>query len=173
MGKTSIVSLIILALLVVLLYRDYKGCNVNKDIAEPDTLRVVVYDTIPYYKPIPRDSVVVRYITERLPIVDSLVDKVDSSVDKVGSSVDSVAVEIPITHKVYEDSNYTAWVSGYKPSLDSLRIYQQTQTITIVERKKPKRWSVGVTAGYGITMQGSPQLEPFIGIGLTYNLWSF
>lgn len=166
MGKTSIVSLLILALLVVLLYRDYTGSNVNKDIAEPDTLRVVVYDTIPYYKPIPKDSVVVRYITERLPVVDS-------SVDKVGSSVDSVAVEIPITHKVYEDSNYTAWVSGYKPSLDSLRIYQQTQTITIVERKKPKRWSVGVTAGYGITMQGSPQLEPFIGIGLTYNLWSF
>ena len=166
MGKTSVVSLIILALLVVLLYRDFKGSNVNKDIAEPDTLRVVVYDTIPYYKPIPRDSVVVRYITERLPVVGSSVDKVDSSVD-------SVAVEIPITQKVYEDSTYTAWVSGYQPSLDSLRIYRQTQTITIVERKKPKRWSVGVTAGYGITMQGSPQLEPFVGIGLTYNLWNF
>ena len=166
MRKTSIVSLIILALLVVLLYRDYKGSNVNKDIAEPDTLRVVVYDTIPYYKPIPRDSVVVRYITERLPVVDSSVDKVDSSVD-------SVAVEIPITQKVYEDSAYTAWVSGYQPSLDSLRIYRQTQTITIVEREKPKRWSVGVTAGYGLTMQGSPRLEPFVGIGLTYNLWNF
>ena len=131
-----------------------------------DTIRTIFVDTIPYYKPIPRDSVVVRYITERLPVVDSSVDKVDSSVD-------SVAVEIPITQKVYEDSNYTAWVSGYKPSLDSLRIYRQTQTITIVEREKPKRWSIGVTAGYGITMQGSLQLEPFIGIGLTYNLWSF
>lgn len=159
MGKTSVVSLLILALLVVSLYRDYKGSNVNKDIAEPDTLRVVVYDTIPYYKPIPKDSVVVRYITERLPVVDS--------------SVDSVAVEIPITQKVYEDSAYTAWVSGYQPSLDSLRIYQQTQTITIVERDKPKRWSIGVTAGCGMSMHGSLRFEPFVGIGLTYNLWSF
>lgn len=166
MGKTSIVSLIILALLVVLLYRDYKGSNVNKDITEPDTLRVVVYDTIPYYKPEPRDSVVVRYITERLPVVDSSVDKVDNSVD-------SVAVEIPITQKVYEDSAYTAWVSGYQPSLDSLILYPKREVVTIVEREKPKRWSIGVTAGYGITMQGSPRLEPFIGIGLTWNLWSF
>ena len=173
MGKTSIVSLLILALLVVLLYRDYKGSNVNKDIEEPDTLRVVVYDTIPYYKPIPKDSVVVRYITERLPIVDSSVDKVDSSVDKVDSSVDSVAVEIPITQKVYEDSAYTAWVSGYQPSLDSLILYPKREVVTIVEREKQKRWSVGVAAGYGITMQGSPQFEPFIGIVVTYNLWSF
>lgn len=155
----------IVALLVTLFLNTYR-CTDKAVEVHRDTIRTIFVDTIPYYKPIPKDSVVVRYITERLPVVDSSVDKVDSSVD-------SVAVEIPITQKVYEDSAYTAWVSGYQPSLDSLILYPKREVVTIVEREKPKRWSIGVTAGYGITMQGSPQFEPFIGIGLTYNLWSF
>lgn len=161
---------IILVLAVVVcavsLLSHVRSCARGEAEAYRDTIRTMIVDTIPYYKPIPRDSVVVRYITERLPVVDSSVDKVDSSVD-------SVAVEIPITQKVYEDSAYTAWVSGYKPSLDSLILYPKREVVTIVERDKPKRWSVGVTAGYGVTIQGTPQFEPFIGIGVSYRLWGF
>ena len=63
---------------------------------EKDTATFV--DTIPYFVPVPRDSVVVKYVIARLP---SAVDSVGShAVDTVHRS-DSVAVANPITHKVY------------------------------------------------------------------------
>lgn len=83
---------------------------------------------------------------------------------------DSVAVEIPITQKHYGDSTYEAWVSGYMPKLDSIRVYARTEKIRVREYKPPNRWHVGVTAGYGYTPHG---FEPFIGISLTYSIFDF
>lgn len=37
---------------------------------------------------------------------------------------DSVA-ELPIEQVEYHDSTYNAWVSGYKPSLDSIKVYNR------------------------------------------------
>ena len=139
-----------------------------------DTLTFV--DTIPFYKPVPRDSVVIRYVTEVLPAVP----KQEESVPNSGTSVptedesvpkDSVSVQIPITQKVYRDSSYTAYVSGYRPSLDSITVYAPVRTIRI--REKPKRWSVGVQVGYGVTVTKQPQFAPYIGVGVSYNLWNF
>lgn len=128
-----------------------------------DTVRVTIVDTVRIIYPVARDSVVVRYITERLPV------KKDSM--QIGCT-DSVNVEIPITQKQYADSTYTAWVSGYNPSLDSIRIYPRHEIITISNtiRQKPKRWIVGLNAGYGITKDG---IQPYIGVGISYNLFSF
>lgn len=36
-----------------------------------DTTRTTYVDTIPFYKPIPKDSFVIRYVTERLPTVSN------------------------------------------------------------------------------------------------------
>ena len=38
---------------------------------------------------------------------------------------------IPRTQKHYKDSLYEAWVSGYKPNLDSINIYNQNKFVTI------------------------------------------
>ena len=146
-----------------------------------DTLTFV--DTIPFYKPVPRDSVVIRYVTEVLPAVPKQEESVPNSgtsVPNSGTSVptedesvpkDSVSVQIPITQKVYRDSSYTAYVSGYRPSLDSITVYAPVRTIRI--REKPKRWSVGVQVGYGVTVTKQPQFAPYIGVGVSYNLWNF
>ena len=40
---------------------------------------------------------------------------------------DTVLVHLPIEQRQYSDPRYTAWVSGYRPQLDSIRIYQQTE----------------------------------------------
>lgn len=82
---------------------------------------------------------------------------------------DSIDVLVPITQKVYEDSTYRAYVSGYNAKLDSFCIYRRTEYITskIIVKSKPKRFSIGVQAGYGITPKG---FQPYIGIGVTYNL---
>ena len=129
-----------------------------------DTTRVTIIDTILYKHPVPVDSIVVRYVTERLPA------KRDTM--QIGCT-DSVDVEIPITQKRYADSTYTAWVSGYNPTLDSIHIYPRHEVITITNtiRQKPKRWGVGLNVGYGITPHHG--LQPYVGIGVNYNLFSF
>lgn len=86
-----------------------------------------------------------------------------------------MSVVLPITQKAYKDSTYEAWVSGYMPSLDSIRVFQPmttvTNTITNTEvRYRQKRWGLGVQVGVGVTPS---KIEPYIGIGVTYNLFSW
>lgn len=85
---------------------------------------------------------------------------------------DSVVVALPEEQAVYSDSLYTAWVSGYRPRLDSihLRLPHTTTTITMTETAPAPRLVIGPTigAGYGI---GGRRADVFVGISVTYNLW--
>lgn len=86
---------------------------------------------------------------------------------------DSANVEIPIEQKQYTGENYDAWVSGYQPQLDSLRIYADTKTIsttTEVSRWKTKRWGLSIGAGIVAT---PTRVEPGIFIGATYTFFAF
>ena len=90
----------------------------------------------------------------------------------VTNGSDSVAVALPVEQKRYEDSLYTAWVSGFRPQLDSLRLHlpEITTTVTKTIVRPSPRLSVGIQAGagYGIVNR---QPDVFIGIGLQYRLW--
>ncbi len=79
--------------------------------------------------------------------------------------LDSAAVEVPITQKRYSSDEYTAFVSGFNASLDSLIINRATTTIYKI-RTKRKHWgfTVGVQGGYGLTIHG---LSPYAGAGFT------
>lgn len=129
------------------------------------TSTVTVTDTIPYYKPVAKDSLVVRYETVKLPAVRDTVR--DSLIYKDTLVHDSVNVILPITQKKYEDSTYTAWVSGFRPNLDSINIYRKTVYKTITE--KPRRFGIGVMGGYGYGTKGT---TPFIGVGIYYRLFN-
>lgn len=86
-------------------------------------------------------------------------------------SQDSAIVELPITQRHYADSTYEAWVSGpVDPQLDSIRVFAPTTIITKREWKPPKRWHIGITAGYGYGAKG---FQPYIGVGVTYSIFSF
>lgn len=149
----------------------FKSCQSKQPTRKTEETTTVV-DTIPKFidQPIPRDSIVLRYKTIKVPIYDTIsVFRSDTLL------VDSVNVEIPITQKIYRDSTYQAWVSGYEPALDSIKIFQPittiTNTITNTEiRYKAKRWGLGVQVGMGIT---PTKVEPYIGIGVSYNLFSW
>lgn len=71
----------------------------------------------------------------------------------------------------YEDSLYRAWVSGYRPKLDSIEVYPKTiyQTVTNdiyhAVKSKKKRWGLGLQAGYGY-----PGVF-YMGVGVSYNLF--
>ena len=141
-----------------------------------DTTYSVVYDTIPYYQPVPRDSVVIRYETHVLALAPvSSTEDADSVPGGIPDEnmPDSASVVIPITQKVYTDSTYTAYVSGFNPSLDSIFIYQPTFTYNIVTRirEKPKRFGIGPQIGVGVGKDGN--VTPYIGIGIHYDLWNF
>ena len=143
-----------------------------------DTTRVTVYDTIAYYQPIPKDSTIVRYVTEVVKVVNTELVTDCHGLDSVKTEtnchqMDSVKVQIPITQKVYEDSTYTAYVSGYKPSLDSLIIRMPNTTTTIVKTDERSRWSLSVSVGYGLTLNKQPTFAPVASVNLSYNIYTF
>lgn len=130
----------------------------------------VTHDTIFVCKPIAKDSIIVRKDTIRFPVVKHTTTTTTDTLYRDVVRVDSVDVEIPIERKTYEDSIYFAVVSGYRVNLDSIKVYQRN---TIVERyikSKPKQFGIGIVGGYGLSKDG---WTPFVGIGVSYNLFSF
>jgi len=80
------------------------------------------------------------------------------------------SIPIPITQKEYQDTSYHAWVSGYLPSLDSIYVRERVVTNTInTTNTIYKKWNIGVQGGYGYGIK-SKTFEPYIGVGVTYNL---
>lgn len=77
-------------------------------------------------------------------------------------------------YKEYQDSNYYAKVSGVQPRLDELRVYPkmvyETQYIYRDIVCKPKRWGIGLSAGYGVGRYG---LSPVLAVTVNYNLWNW
>jgi hypothetical protein len=85
---------------------------------------------------------------------------------------DSIDVPIPISQKRYDDSLYTAWVSGYEPALDSIRLHlpEVTTTITQTVVKPSPLISFGIQAGAGYGfINHRPDI--FVGFGGQLNLW--
>ena len=124
-----------------------------------DTL--FVYDTIFVEKPVIKKVEIIDTIRMPVPITDTLMLH------------DTVLVHLPIEQRQYSDLRYTAWVSGYRPQLDSIRIYKTTEYITkeIKTVAKPKRWGIGLQAGYGVSLHnGQVFPAPYVGVGLSYSI---
>lgn len=167
---------VLVALGVSLAVFNHFGLEGNRSLI--DTTRVTVVDTVCYLQPVPVDSVVLTYKTVTLAKADKAEPKIRADTQRVehylhGVSLieqDSVKVVIPISQKMYKANDYTAWVSGYEARLDSVYVYPKHEYVTYKEKQPPKRWHVGITAGYGLCSLG---MRPFVGVGLTYSLLSF
>lgn len=74
-------------------------------------------------------------------------------------------------YKEYQDSNYYAKISGISPRLDEIRIYPkmiyETQYIYRDVVHKPKRWGLGLSAGYGVGKDG---FTPVLAVTVNYNI---
>ena len=71
---------------------------------------------------------------------------------------------------IYKDSTYMAVVGGIEPYLKSIEIYPKTIYVnnnTTTTIKVRSRFGLGVQAGYGYGRNG---LQPYVGIGVQYNL---
>lgn len=142
-----------------------RGCCRGGEVVYSDTVTVI--DTVRYSMPVPVDSAVVRYETVRLMVADTARITITDTV----RVADSVEVVVPITQRVYSDSLYRAYVSGYRPQLDSIFVYPRTRYVTTTVKEKPKRWGIGLQAGYGYSPGNG--MSPYLGIGVSYNIYSF
>ena len=130
-----------------------------------DTIRDTVRDTLPVpvaERSVRTDTVWLLRAAQRTPT--------EASNAPSDSTKDSTRVIIPITQKVYADSTYKAWVSGYNPRLDSIEVYRRTITITTtqtVNRNKRFTWGVTGGVGYGVINR---KPDVFIGIGGTIRI---
>lgn len=128
-----------------------RGARVSTSVADTVRIRDTVRDSIPY----PVIETVVQEIPELFPVYITL----------GGDTIhEPVYIPVLITQKEYQTENYHAWVSGYKPSLDSVWVYPEK----IIIREKPRRWGIGVIAGYGIGRNG---LSPYVGVGGYWRVW--
>lgn len=160
--KKVLPYIIIVILSIFIGYSLLKKNSIEKEYSI-DTLYVYFHDTISIIKPKP------IYVEKIKTIIDTLPSSVDSS---------KVEVIIPIEKKVYKDTiyrdkdtiNVRAVISGYKANLDTLdiEIYKVKQIINKVN-VKPKKFIIGPQIG--ITYDG--KIKPFIGVGITYYLFSF
>lgn len=152
--------LTITAVLCIISYNN----GASTAVVTADTIEVVKWDTIVQTKPIAVESKVVELRSYRV----KLLGRIDGSSNDSVYNADNAVVELPIEQKVYGDSTYKAWVSGFDARLDSIKLYQPTKYITITTKQKPSRWNVGIQGGVGITPKG---IQPYIGVGVSYKLF--
>ena len=150
----KILSYIIIAVLttILIISRRNDARNINKEsdtITITNTLRKIQVDTMYILSPVP-------YLAW-----------IDNS--------DTIHVSDTCYHlreyKEYQDSNYYAKISGVA---DETRVYPKTVTQYVyrdrIVSNKPKRWGLGLSAGYGISRNG---LSPVLAVTVNYNLWQF
>ena len=130
---------------------------------------VVEHDTLwrdtTIYKPVAADS---------QKTGETVFIRIPYPVPTPGDTVhDSISVPIPIEQKRYDDSLYTAWVSGFRPALDSIRIYHPEITTTITKTivQKAPRLSLGLSVGPGVSIDRERHMGIYVGFTANYRLW--
>lgn len=104
-------AILILAVAICLIRPNPDKRSPEGSINRTDTL--TIRDTIIVFKPVVKT---IRTI-DTIYIAKSHIDTVLRS--------DTVFIGLPREQRHYEESNYSAWVSGYNPQLDSLQIYPE------------------------------------------------
>ena len=160
----GIMVVTILAIIGITSVGNCKRNTINETdvIVLTDTL--YIRDTIRIEKPVPK-----------------FIKRIDTLLVQTKDTIrlkDTLYLALPREQKTYRDKNYQAWISGYRPELDSIHIFRNTQQIitstTIQNKQKTRRWGIGIQAGYGLTLQQNIiKPTPYIGVGLSYNLLRF
>lgn len=137
---------LVVALMVCVVVIDVQ-CSVNRRLMAQNKAGVAmitdtVYREVTVVKPSPIIARVERLEQVRLPVVPVTLFVNDTIRD-------SVLVEVPIEVKVYDDAQYHAVVSGFRPSLDTLRLRSPIITTTrTVYRRAWLSAGIGVGASY-------------------------
>lgn len=180
--------------------KSYKGCGltilalfilslvtnvwlIKRGQVEPEPQVVIEHDTLwrdtIINKPVAADSTKtgeIVYIRIPYPVPSGCQGTgtwQDSATYQSPGIPDSLEIPIPIEQKRYEDSLYTAWVSGFRPALDSIRLHQPEVVTTITRTivKPAPRLSVGPSVGPGISIDKHHHMGIYVGFTAQYRLW--
>ena len=139
-----------------------KGCD---SIKEPPQERIVsrvdtlyVRDTLTVYKP----SKVTRTVKDTVRVIVK-----EAQIDTMH---DTVFVYLPQESIVWQDDRCIVYAHGINPQVDSVTHFNSSAVVTRTVTGRPKRWGIGVSAGYGMSKDG---LSPYIGLGISYNIIRF
>ena len=156
MKRIKYILLGVIAGMVICLLNGWASCHRTTDkevITITDTL--VLTDTIIKFQPKPYKVTIIDTIylpqqpqKPQKPQIDTLIRQ----------------------EVIYKDSTYMAVVGGIEPYLKSIEIYPKTIYVnnnTTTTIKVRSRFGLGVQAGYGYGRNG---LQPYIGVGVQYNL---
>lgn len=157
--------------MVALLVGFLAGYLVGRRDGRPVDVKVTTrVDTIRDTVPVPIAEHRVK--TVKVPVYVTHVEPVEVPADIVTIVVDTVRdtimAEVPITQKVYRDSAYTAYISGFRQKLDSINVYRKTVTIERTERKEHKL-NFGLTGGVGYGVFNR-KADVWVGLGGTWRI---
>lgn len=144
--------IIILLLLGLCIIFNSRCSNTTQVITTTDT--VVIRDTIIVIEPKPT----------KIEIKEIIRDTV------VTTLKDTVEVMLPLETVTYADSNYFLKISGYKPKLDTFKLFPTVTTITKEKLRKTqeKGFKIKPSIGYGFGL-GTRKLDVWVGVSLVYN----
>lgn len=134
-------------------------------VVSRDTLVVVKTDTVTVVKPEPC----------KIKIIDTVEVSMPCAHEPEMPRAHEPQLPQPLgrwlyAETTYHDEHYTAVIVGIGAYLKSIEIYPRTEIRTITTTSqvvKKTRWGVGVQLGAGFGKNG---VQPYIGIGLSYNL---
>ncbi len=174
MKKDPIISLVrrivmvaFLLLFAVLTFRIGSILRDNHQIEEVVRIRtdtLIIRDTVRIETP--------KYITK--VVLDSIL--VPVHITDTIMKTDTLYIRLPKEQKYYREEEYEAWVSGYRPELDSLNIFRtnsQINTTYHIDRKRGGKIGIGLQVGYGVTLSQTPVFSPYLGVGLNWNFITF
>lgn len=157
MDKVKNILIIVLSLIIAGLWFSMQkstGNDLLPVVVKTDTITTIKIDTIREVQPVK--------VSEIITHIDTIYMR------------DTIIIPVPISQSYYRGADYEAWVSGYKPNLDSLNIFHSTEvrcvTKTEIIRERAKRWGIGIQAGYG---WNGEKFTPYIGAGVTYTFLKF
>ena len=161
--KTSLVVLLVFLFISFGFNIWYVVKDKDVEIKEKTTI-VNKTDTIRDTVLVVKNEKIIRVMRDTLTNIEFIRDSIDTT---------KVIANIPVTQKEYsDDSTYTAWVSGYKPNLDSINVYRKNIYInkeTIITKKDNKRLCIGPVVYGGFNMC-TRQFGCGIGNGITYHI---
>ena len=147
-----------------------RGHLYDKPSIQRDTVTMYYPDTSTFKKPAVAEK---RQLKEKVKLVipTAFLDSLKLLKDSLKNRPERF-IDLPREQLMYKDTSYQAWISGVQPRLDSLKVFRKTVvktiTNTITIKDTPKRWGIGIQAGYGIN--SNKQLAPYIGVGISYQL---
>ena len=168
--KKDISYIIIIALNIISLFL---GCLIGKtferwvDLKRRDLIECIEKTDTLYI----RDTV---NVLKPMKTTEKTIDTVYLNVADTIRINDTIYFSLPRIERSYLSELYSIRVSGIDPVLESVEVYPETKIVTqyVPINHKKKRWGVGLQAGFGAGVAGkNVVLTPYIGIGISYNLF--